>query len=446
MSKKIRKNKISILSGKNDLIIKTSKLILTIAVTSIFLFVLVQNAFAHTEELEKTFGAPSPNYSTKTALDFFYILINGISEVPLLSSPINGILILAGVFLASRKAGVMMVIAGLMGSGTALLLGADYDKVTFGLFGYNSVLTGMAFWSGPFTKSNRVTFIMSLIGAMFTAIVWSALAHVMGDWFARGGPRTGWAIPDFTGPFIFTTWTMMLASKKYGHPIWPSSPFTERGSVYQEFASGVTPYTHTLLPDSVNPVQEKDENFRWTVGEFMKAILRGVSQITFVEDWRTGIFWVVGLTLTFELAPGNYITPEGVEVSRIFTNAYTTQWDPTSILFLGGVAALIGSAIGLTMGILQKLPIDELKGGLHGFNQVLVMIALTSFLPLTMINFFYAVLATIACSVITPSMQNFFGRWGLPALTGPFVFTAWVFLWAVTGLEHIPAGLGWGKP
>ena len=42
-----------------------------------------------------------------------------------------------------------MVISGLVGAGMAILLGAPYGLVTFGLFGYNSILTGMAFLSGP---------------------------------------------------------------------------------------------------------------------------------------------------------------------------------------------------------------------------------------------------------------------------------------------------------
>jgi len=77
-----------------------------------------------------------PTYSSgDPLLDFFYILFNGISEVPLFSSPVTGIFILAGVLLASGKAGIMMVAAGLIGAATALLLGADYGLAAFGLFG-----------------------------------------------------------------------------------------------------------------------------------------------------------------------------------------------------------------------------------------------------------------------------------------------------------------------
>jgi urea transporter len=108
--------------------------------------------------------------------------------------------------------------------------------------------------------------------------------------------------------------------------------------------------------------------------------------------------------------------------------------------------ALVGSGIGVAMAILTKLPTAEIKLGLHGFNQVLVMIALTSFIPLTPQSFIMAVFATIGCSFVMPALQRFFGLWGLPALTGPFVFTAWVFMLAVAGFQNIPAGIGWARP
>lgn len=373
-----------------------------------------------------------PTYSSgDPLLDFFYILFNGISEVPLLSSPITGIFILAGVLLASRKAGIMMVAAGLIGAATALLLGADYGLVTFGLFGYNSILTGMAFWSGPFVKANRVTLTISIFGAIITAVAWMAFAHFMGDIFSpddKGGIANSVAIPGFTSSFIFTTWAMMYASKRYGHDVWPEVP----ESAKEDKISG-----------SDNPVQLKLENFKWTPKEFIIATLKGVSQVTFVENWKTGVFWVVGLTLTFELAP----LIAGVQDRPWFTNGYTAQWNEYSPLYLAGLMALIGSAIGAALSILMKLPTQETRIGLHGFNQVLVMIALTSFVPLTWQSFFMAVLATVACSVIVmPALQRFFGQWGLPALTGPFVFTAWVWLIAIFGFSNIPAGIGWSRP
>jgi urea transporter len=370
------------------------------------------------------------NYSTgNPALDFFYTLFNGIAEVPLFSSPITGILIVAGVFLASRKAGAMMVLSGLIGAGMAIALGAPYGLVTFGLFGYNSILTGMAFWSGPFVKANKATFWLSVFGAAVTAVVWMAFAHLMGDLFILDGLKHSWAIPGFTSSFIFTTWAMMYAAKRYGHDIWPAPP---------------PPAKEELIAGSGNPAPT--DGFKWTAKEFIIATLKGVSQVTFVENWKTGVFWVVGLTLAFELAP-MITTGTTTQVRPWFTNGYTAQWNPLSPLYFGGLMALVGSGIGAALAILTKLPTVEVRIGLHGFNQVLVMIALTSFVPLTPQTFLMAVLATVSCSVVVmPALQRFFGMWGLPALTGPFVFTAWVWLLGISGFSHIPAGIGWSRP
>jgi urea transporter len=364
--------------------------------------------------------------SNNAILDFFYILFNGISEVPLFSSPITGILILAGVFLASRSAGVMMVISGLIGAGVAILLGAPYGLVAFGLFGYNSILTGMAFWSGPFAKSNKATFFISIFGAAVTAVVWMAMAHLMGDMFILNGLQESWAIPGFTSSFIFTTWTLMYATKRFGHDIWPEPLPAE---------------AEELIKGSGNPSQITEPTFKWTPGEFMKATLKGVSQVTFIENWKTGVFWVVGLTLAFELAP--ILTGQD---RPWWTNAFTAQWNEFSPLYLGGAMALIGSAVGVAMAILTKLPTAETRAGLHGFNQVLVMIALTSFVPLTPQAFMMAVFATVSCCFVMPALQRIFGTWGLPALTGPFVFTAWIFLLGISGFTNIPAGIGWARP
>ena len=130
------------------------------------------------------------NYSTgNPALDFFYTLFNGIAEVPLFSSPVTGILILAGVFLASRKAGAMMVLSGLIGAGMAIALGADYGLVTFGLFGYNSILTGMAFWSGPFVKANKATFFISVFGVRNYCRGMDGICSLYGGFICRRGVR-----------------------------------------------------------------------------------------------------------------------------------------------------------------------------------------------------------------------------------------------------------------
>ena len=70
----------------------------------------------------------------------------------------------------------------------------------------------------------------------------------------------------------------------------------------------------------------------------MKATLRGVSQVTFISNWKTGIFWVVGLTLAFELAPVVTSVVTDDPIRPWWSNAYTAQWHEIaefSILYFG---------------------------------------------------------------------------------------------------------------
>ena len=115
----------------------------------------------------------------------------------------------------------------MIGAGVAILAGAPYDLVTFGLFGYNSILTGMAFWSGPFVKANKATFFISVFGAAITAFTWMAFSHLMGDMFSRwpswrvGHPRVYL--------FLHLHDLGLYASKRFGHDIWPEAPGSSQG-------------------------------------------------------------------------------------------------------------------------------------------------------------------------------------------------------------------------
>ncbi len=78
----------------------------------------------------------APSFITgNPVIDIIYIILNGISEVPLISAPLAGAFILIGTLIASRRAALIMVVSGLVGAGVAILLGASYELVTFGLFG-----------------------------------------------------------------------------------------------------------------------------------------------------------------------------------------------------------------------------------------------------------------------------------------------------------------------
>ena len=139
--------------------------------------------------------------------------------------------------------------------------------------------------------------------------------NVLGNFFVEGGGGYG---STFTLAFCVSTWATLLAAKYYAIDIFPDpTPSGGQGPEFNEkLASGVS----ILIKGSGNPAPEEIKGFKWTPWEFIKAVLNGVSQVTFIENWKTGLFWVIGLTLSFTLVSGN-----------LFANAYTLNLDASII-------------------------------------------------------------------------------------------------------------------
>ncbi|MEP9852749.1 urea transporter [Staphylococcus aureus] len=55
-----------------------------------------------------------------------------------------GVLILIGIFIASRKAGIFASIANIIGCAIVTVLGSNRNQINDGLFGYNVILIALA--------------------------------------------------------------------------------------------------------------------------------------------------------------------------------------------------------------------------------------------------------------------------------------------------------------
>ncbi|PNZ69388.1 urea transporter [Staphylococcus croceilyticus] len=123
------------------------------------------------------------------------------SEIFLVTSIIGSILIIIGIFIGSVKAGVYAVISSILAVVFIVLLGGDYPTITNGLYGYNSILTGIALGAIFNTKLN--TYVAVISGLLLTVVMHGALATML----APVG------LPIFTAPFIFATWLVLFAGK-----------------------------------------------------------------------------------------------------------------------------------------------------------------------------------------------------------------------------------------
>lgn len=201
---------------------------------------------------------------------FLSAIFKGFSQVVLIENTVSGILILAAIAVYSWQLGLIALLSSVVGTLIGAIGGADTPSLKSGLFGYNSILTGMAlllFLSGP------IQWWLALAGAGFAALLAAALMHMMKD--------SG--LPILTLPFILITWLFLLAS--YRFEILQLSP--------------------TLVPQDLS---------HWklnTVGEISlpKAIFNGIGQIfflthvipgillyaaLFIGKWQAAIYAVIG--------------------------------------------------------------------------------------------------------------------------------------------------------
>ena len=128
---------------------------------------------------------------------------NGISQIFLIENVISGILIIAAFFIASRWAGVFVLIANTLSLVFVYVLGSDIMALNHGLFGYNLILAilALAVTFRQLTFWNR--YIMFFLIIILTPMLYGAIA----TFFEPFG------IPILTLPFIIVTWLLLLAGR-----------------------------------------------------------------------------------------------------------------------------------------------------------------------------------------------------------------------------------------
>lgn len=135
-------------------------------------------------------------------IQFINAFLSGFSEIFLLKSVLAGTLILIGIFIASRKAGVYAIVSNLIGFLAVIVLGANHDQINEGLFGYNVILTVLALGIAFRTRIQRP--ISIVLGILLTVVIHAGMTTLL----------TPYGLPVFTLPFIIATWIMLFAGNQ----------------------------------------------------------------------------------------------------------------------------------------------------------------------------------------------------------------------------------------
>jgi urea transporter len=128
------------------------------------------------------------------------------------------------------------------------------------------------------------------------------------------------------------------------------------------------------------------------------TLLRGTGQVMFQNNPLTGLIFLAG----------------------IFVNSGK----------LGGLG-ILGLATSTLTAYLLGADRALIRNGLFGFNGILVGIGLAFFLDYNGLLIGYIILGGALSTVAMMALANLFSVWDMPALTAPFVLTAWLLLFAV---------------
>lgn len=182
--------------------------------------------------------------------------LKGISQVILIENAVSGLIILIAISIANYRLGIVALVSTIIGTLVAKAGGADETLIDQGLFGYNSMLVGLAL-SLFLTGSMRWG--IAFAGAAFAALLTAAMMHFLKNL----------GIPVLTLPYIVLTWLFLLAS--YHLRIFQLTP----GLVPQDL-------THWSI------------NIKGTI-DVIGGLVDGIGQVYFQTEFWSGILILIGV-------------------------------------------------------------------------------------------------------------------------------------------------------
>jgi urea transporter len=201
---------------------------------------------------------------------FIISSLRGISQVILIENALSGFIILVAITISSYSLGSIAFLSAIIGTIIGKIGKADSDSVSQGLYGYNSVLTGMALF---LFLSGDHRWIIALVGATIAAIFSAAMMHFM--------RQSG--LPILTFPFIVLTWFLLLATYRL---------------VYFTLSSELVPQSLSHWKLNIKGEVNWLEGAVSGIGQvfFLNHTLSGILLFVavFLAGWKFGLYAIIG--------------------------------------------------------------------------------------------------------------------------------------------------------
>ncbi|GFH55259.1 hypothetical protein CTEN210_11735 [Chaetoceros tenuissimus] len=290
-------------------------------------------------------------------LNFLEYNLRSIGQVYFCNNPFTGLLFVVALLIQSTRCAVYGIVATITANGFALLMRFDRGLIASGLFGYNSILCGLAI--GTFSSTAKhadytVEMICSsIITSLLSVLFFVAMAKILNQYKS----------PPFTFPFNFAAIFFLLGS----------------GSMLN--IQGIQ-----VIEPSLPSNGDLDQPLI-TVVNFFLGSLRSIGQVFLADNIISGGLMLIGI---------------GICSRYLAVAAYLGS------LIANGLAVLIGSNNG------------SIEAGLFGYNASLTLAAMALFYVPSLSTFVLGILAVIMTVLAQHTLIQAFAPFGLPVMTLPF--------------------------
>jgi urea transporter len=177
-------------------------------VLATWIFLVAFGSFGHLEGTGLLavpgFAAAPASLEPLTIDQMWQGALQGVGQVMFEIHWVAGIIFLVAILVNSRISALFALIGSIIGMGVAVLLGADTALIGGGLYGFNTVLTGIAL-GGVFFVFNWKTAIYAVLGMVVTSIAMGGIAALLAPM----------GLPALTWPFIMVTWFFIFAKPMF---------------------------------------------------------------------------------------------------------------------------------------------------------------------------------------------------------------------------------------
>lgn len=245
---------------------------------------------------------------------FIKVLLRGAGQVMFQNNIWTGLLFLIGIFVGAYMEGYPLVAYGavlglIVSTATGYLLPLSKDDGDSGLWGFNGILVGCAFFT--FLGNTPFTWFALILCSTLTTWVRAGFNNVLAPY----------NVNSLTFPFVFMTWIFLFSAR-------------EMQSLPGDYLSVPSLTVHLSSFAKLDFL------------DLIKYSLQGISQVFLINSWITGLIFLIGLFIANKWA-GIWAIIASV-LALTFAIAFKTSESAVVDGLYGFSATLTGIAIGMT--------------------------------------------------------------------------------------------------